>query len=184
VIAFEFVIDEAYHREFHGEMVATQLPRWRLHRRVAWASAGLAVVLLAWTVASGRADTLCLAVGVALVAAGLWWRLHRRRAVWLRTQRRQRGFGAHLTVRVEDGQLVQTDDRGGATQCIRWGEVVESPRGWFVTYDTVFPSTDLDAPATEVRDGTAYLPRRGLDEGVSRDDVARALEATFALRRR
>jgi len=172
---FELVLDDAYYREFHGEMVATQLPRWRLHQRVAWASWAVGAAMLGWTVLSLRADTLGVALVAGLVGGALSWRLHRRRKVWLRNQRRQAAFGTRLTVVVGDHQLTQRSDRA-ADMHIRSGRVLPSPRGWFVSYDTVF--LDDDEPV-EMRSGALYLPARSLAEIAAVGAVERALKTAL-----
>jgi len=179
----EFVMDEAYLREFHGEMVATRLPRWRLHARVAWGSVATSSGLLAWALGSNRADVFGLALFVGMVGGGMLWRLHRRRERWLIHQRRLPTFGARVAMEVGDGELVQTSDRTSDVLAIRRGELLESPRGWFVTYDTVHLGTEPTDDTVSTSRTSAYLPAAGFDGGATRDAFVEALDLDFAVKR-
>jgi hypothetical protein len=180
---FRFVMNDAYFREFHDQMVATRLPRWRLHRTVARASLVTAAATTVWTLASGRADTLALALVSGLVGGALTLRLHQRRRRWLGYQRRLPVFGATVTVELSGGQLVQSSDRATDVQAIRRGEVLQSPNGWFVTYDTVHLGTTPDDEAVSTRHASAYLPRSSLQSPATDDEVAAAFAPAFTVRR-
>lgn len=180
----EFVMDEAYLREFHEEMVATKLPRWRLHERVANGSLAVGLVLLAWALWSDRVDAFGLAIVVGLVGSGMSWRLRRRRERWLAYQRRLPTFGARVVVDVGEGELVQTSDRSTDVLAIRRGEIVESPRGWFVTYDVVHLGTEPTDDTVHTQRASAYLPNRGFEAGFTREAFVEALDWSFAIQRR
>lgn len=181
---FDFVLDDAYFVAFHEEMVATRLPRWRWHRRVAVASLGSAVAMLGWTLLSARADTLALALVFALVGGGMTWRLRRRRDRWLAFQRELPTYGAHVAVEVRDGQLVQTSDRVPDVLGIRRGEILESPRGWFVTYDIVHMGTQPTDRAVNTRKASAWLPADAMSPPAPRDAFAAAVASAFRVVRR
>ena len=177
------VMDEPYLREFHAEMVATRLPRWRFHRRGAFASLALSGGLLIWAATTGRTDAGllgCIVLGGALT---MLWRLRRRRDRWLDYQRRLPTFGAQLETALVRGRLVQKSDRSSDVLAIPTGEVLESPRGWFVTYDIVQLGTEVTDDAVNTRRSSAYLPHRSFEPPVSRDVLAEALAFGFQVRR-
>ena len=180
----EFVMDEAYLREFHGEMVAVRLPRWRLHARVAWGSVATAAVLLGWSLWTDRVDAFGLALLIGLVGGAILWRLRRRRERWLAYQRRLPTFGARVVVDVGEGELVQSSDRSTDVLAIRRGEIVESPRGWFVTYDVVHLGTEPTDDTVHTQRASAYLPNRGFEGGFTREAFVEALDWSFAIQRR
>jgi hypothetical protein len=178
-----FRMDEPYLLEFHAEMVATRLPRWRFHRRVALGSAGLGVLLSVWAASTGRTDAGVLAAIVLVGAAALLFRLRRRRERWLSYQRRLPHFGALITTALDRGRLVQSSDRGTDVLAIPTGEVVESPQGWFVTYDTVRLGTEVTDASVSTARASAYLPHRSFEPPLSRDALAAELAHGFTVRR-
>jgi hypothetical protein len=182
-VTVSFVMDDAYLREFHGEMVRVRLPRWRLHARVASFCLGAAILCVGWGLAVGRVEVLLFAMLSAVLGGGMHWRLRRRRERWLAYQRRLPTFGARITTEVDRGRLVQRSDRQTDVVAIPTGELVESPRGWFVTYDILLMGTEVTDPSVSTQRASAYLPESAFEQGVTRDGFAAELAATFRVQR-
>ena len=170
-------MDEAYFQRFHDEMVATRLIGWRRQRQTGIALAvvgGLGCIASAATV---RPEAAVLAVLTA--ALGFWAlkRLEKRRHRWLTVQRGLPIYGAKVEVELDGWQLVLRADRSDELTAIAAGELVESPRGWFVTYDTAHLSR---APTQKA---SAWIPH-AFEPPIARDTFAAALDETFSVRRR
>ena len=111
-------------------------------------------------------------------------KLGHRRDRWLTFQRELPTYGAHVAVEVRDGQLVQTSDRVPDVLGIRRGEILESPRGWFVTYDIVHMGTQPTARAVNTRKASAWLPADAMSPPAPRDAFAAAVASAFRVVRR
>lgn len=178
-----FVLDDAYLREFHAEMVQTRLPRWRFHKRVASVCLGLSLLGIGYGVATGRTEAIALAAVSAVFGAGMHGRLWQRRERWLAHQRRLPTFGARVTTTVDRGRLVQRSDKQTDVLSIPSGEIFESPRGWFVTYDIVLMGTEVTDPSVSTQRASVYLPQANFAPGATREAFAAAVAPTFEVRR-
>jgi len=182
-VTVHFVMNDAYLRAFHEQMVRTRLPRWRFHARVANACLLFALLSAGWGLATGGLDVLVLSAAAATFGGGMHWRLRRRRERWLTYQRRLPSYGARITTTVDRGRLVQRSDRQTDVVAIPTGELLESPAGWFVTYDILLLGTEVTDPSVNTQKASAYLPHSGFEPGTTRDAFAAALAPCFEVRR-
>ena len=178
-----FVMDEAWHRAFHAEMVDVRLVRWRLQRRLSWS----AVVLGAGQVVIATLLWMPVGLGVgALFAAlgmGSLLRQHRRRERWLQAQRELPSFGATLGYHFENGMLIQTAETTGEVLGIPRGHVTESPEGWFVRYQTAHLGSWPTDDVVRTADASIWLPHAAVDPPTTRDAFAQRLSEVFEVRR-
>jgi len=176
------VMDEAYYRTFHAEMVATRRPNGRRPRAV-----GVVFVILGTVFAVALVGMASLAAsGAALFVAGfgVWSlrRLNQRRERWLAYQRRLPIFGATVIYELDGGRILQRADRKGDVLGIPAGEVIGSRSGWFITYDVVHLGTRASDEAISTDRASAWIPHT-FDPPVSRDEVAARLSETFSVKR-
>lgn len=177
-----FVMDEAYFRRFHAEMVESRLSGWRRQRAIGviFTLVGIAgaVVALGWM--RWEASVVAVLMGVF----GVWTlrRLAKRRDRWLWYQRRLPIFGARVEVELDGARLVQRADQTNDVVSIPAGEVIESRNGWFVTYEVVHLGTRASDEAVSTEKASAWIPH-AFEPAISRDAVAEALGETFVVRR-
>jgi len=182
-LRLRFVMDDAYFRRFHTELVAHAKPGWRIQRRLGAVAmaAGLGLGVVGW----GAGHQVAALIGLGLAGLGLAMisELVRRRRAWLSYQRQRPVFGREIVFVVHRGQLVRVAPGEPDMRVELTGRAEELQEGWRLPARILAMDAPPEGDAVSQTEASIYLPHDACEPPASRDALARLFEGMEIVRR-
>jgi hypothetical protein len=164
--AVEFTLDSSYYREFHEEWIRAVGRGWRIDRilvplfLVVGAGLGVAGMTLDQAALQVPGGLLCLFSLIEHLKS------RRKKTQWLAHAMSLPWSGKTMRIEVEDGTLVQKKDFAGDPRFKRTGELLDTPNGYLLRYE----SDGIEVPSKAISGTSAsvYIPHRLIEPPMTR----------------
>lgn len=173
--AVEFEINSEYYREFHEEWVQAVGRGWRIDRVM------IPLFLVVGLVLGGAGlvlDKSALQLPGAIFCCASVFEFikgRRKREQWLTHAMNLPWSGKTLRIEVENRTLVQKKDFAGDPRFERTGELLDTPNGYLLRYES--PGIEVPNSAISSESASVYIPHRLIEPAMSRAQFRGLLKA-------